>query len=49
MKVLPDTRAELEKYCEALLVLPTHKAVEKYNGLYEKGDRRVVAALHLTC
>ncbi len=49
MKVLPETRDELEKYCEALHVLPTHKAVEKYNNLLEKDDRRVVAALHLTC
>jgi len=49
MKVLPDACSELEKRCEAVHVLPTHKAVEKYNSLSEKGDRRVVAALHLTC
>ena len=49
MKVLPEARAEIKKYCEAVHVLPTHKAVEKYNSLSGKGDRRVVAALHLTC
>ncbi len=49
MKVLPEAGAELEKQCESVHVLPTHQAVKQYNGLQERSERRVVAALHLTC
>jgi hypothetical protein len=47
--VLPEARELMEKQCDQVHVLKTREAVRRYNELAKKGDRRVVAALHLTC
>lgn len=48
MKVSKDTRQVLQQEGIELIALDTHKAIEKYNALAEKGEN-VAAALHLTC
>lgn len=50
MRVLPEAHDLMEKRCEQVHVTDTHGAVERYNELVAgEKDRRVVAALHLTC
>ncbi|MFW6457647.1 MAG: Mth938-like domain-containing protein [Planctomycetota bacterium] len=51
MKVRPDARQTLEQKCDQVHIMVTDEAVERYNQLQskEQGQRRVVAALHLTC
>lgn len=51
MKVLAEAHQTMEHKCDQVHIVPTEKAVERYNQLAEKeeGQRRVVAALHLTC
>ncbi|MBN1579064.1 MAG: hypothetical protein JXA89_00060 [Anaerolineae bacterium] len=48
MKVPASTRAELEKRHIDLHITNTSKAVRLYNDL-AVGDRRIAAALHLSC
>jgi hypothetical protein len=47
VEVRDEVRAELDEREIDLVAAPTDKAVEKYNRL--QAERRVVAALHLTC
>jgi len=47
MRVPEETRAGIRSRGIELFVLPTQEACEAYNRLREQ--RRVVAALHLTC
>lgn len=47
MKVMPEVEAELQARSIELHVAPTQRACDIYNEL--KGQKRVVAALHLTC
>jgi len=47
MRVPQETRAGIRSRGIELIVLPTQEACEAYNRLREQ--RRVVAALHLTC
>lgn len=48
MKVSDNTRQTLQQEGIELIALDTHKAVNTFNELTEKGEN-VVAALHLTC
>ena len=48
MNVSQDTRQTLQQEGIELIVLDTHKAVEKFNALAEN-DENIAAALHLTC
>ena len=49
MKVLPEADRLMRERCAEVHVLPTTQAWKRYNELAAQGDRRVVAALHLTC
>ncbi len=49
MKVQPETDRLMRQRCAEVHVLPTTEAWRRYNELAARGDRRVVAALHLTC
>ena len=48
MKVPEETRQALRQHNIELIAVDTHKAVEEFNRLTEKGQD-VAAALHLTC
>ena len=48
MKVSEETKQVLQQRNIELIALATNEAVEKFNGLNDKG-RDVAAALHLTC
>jgi hypothetical protein len=47
MKVLRQTREYIESHGIELIVEPTDKACEMYNQISR--EKRVIAALHLTC
>jgi len=47
LKVLPQTREYIGSKGVELIVEPTDKACEVYNRISQ--DKKVVAALHLTC
>lgn len=47
MRVRPELRQQLEQAGVELIEQPTEQACETYNRL--AGERRVIAALHLTC
>ncbi len=49
MNVPGDTLDQLEEVCDELHVATTDEACEKFNELTAQGDKRVAAALHLTC
>ena len=49
LTVLPEARKLMDRRTDQVHVLRTEDAVHRYNELAEKEDRRVVAALHLTC
>jgi hypothetical protein len=49
MKVSAEASELMDRRCDQVHVLKTPQAVEKYNELEKTTDRRVVAALHLTC
>ena len=48
MKISEDTRLTLQQEGIELIALDTHKAIDRYNELAEKGEN-VAVALHLTC
>jgi hypothetical protein len=47
MRIANETEQAVENMGIEMIALPTHQAVERYNSL--SVDRRVAAALHLTC
>ena len=47
MKLSDEARTLLENEGIEVIILSTTKAVDKYNEIYK--DKKVVAALHLTC
>ena len=47
MRVADETARAVERAGIEMIVLPTHKAVERYNSL--PAGQRAAAALHLTC
>jgi len=49
MRVLPETEKHLRSQGIKLTALPTEKAVKTYNQLIAKGEKKVIACLHLTC
>lgn len=49
MRVLPETEKYLRSQGIKLTALPTEKAVKTYNQLIVKGEKKVIACLHLTC
>ncbi|MEF8788320.1 MAG: Mth938-like domain-containing protein [Planctomycetota bacterium] len=49
MNVPADTLEQIEEACGEVHVATTDEACEKFNELAEQSDRRVAAALHLTC
>ncbi len=49
MRVLPDTEKYLRSQGIKLTTLPTAEAVKTYNQLITKGEKNIVACLHLTC